>query len=51
MPIVDQPRAMNPGNTLYYTSKLARLRAPQNQIAYEPIYCNSDWRESDSWYL
>ena len=46
MPILDQPRAMNPGNTLYYTSKLARLELLGiPQIAYEPIYCNSDWRE------
>ncbi len=38
-----EPRVTNPGNTIYYTSKLARLELLGiPQIAYEPIYCNSD---------
>ncbi|TNF24925.1 MAG: hypothetical protein EP319_17450 [Deltaproteobacteria bacterium] len=40
------PLVTNPGNSLYYTSKLARLELLGiPQIAYEPIYCNSDYTE------
>jgi len=43
IPFNYRPEVKNPGNTLYYTSKLARLELLGiPQIPYEPIYCNSD---------
>lgn len=43
IPFNYRPEVKNPGNTLYYTSKLARLELLGiPQIPFEPIYCNSD---------